>query len=172
MFRGVHDSIQESRWYALSTQPHKESRAESNLKCQGFDVVHLRRRKTIKHARRFHTVMAPLFPGYLFVRLNLSSQRWRAINGSYGVRSLIMAGERPVPVPNGIVETLIDLHGPARLRLNSLKVGQRVRLVEGPFAEMIGELEQLDDAGRVRVLLELLGTKVPVHTTADGLVLA
>src|SRR5688572_10645092 len=123
MFGGMLSSMQESRWYAATTHPHRESHAESNLKSQGFVVADLRRRKTVKHARRFHTVLAPIFPGYLFVRLNLSSHRWRSVNGSYGVRSLIMAGELPVPVPNGIVETLIDQYGPARLRPIGLQVG-------------------------------------------------
>jgi transcriptional antiterminator RfaH len=150
-----------------------ENRAEVNLRFQGFEVASLKRKKTIKHARRFNTVIAPFFPGYLFVRLNLSVHRWRAINGSDGVQRLIMAGEEPLPVPIGVVEALLASNRTSRrLRHDRLRIGQRVRLLEGPFTEMIGELEQLDDAGRVRVLLELLGTRVPIRTTVDQLVLA
>jgi transcriptional antiterminator RfaH len=48
-------------------------------------------------------------------------------------------------------------------RLDSnLVQGQSVRILSGPFADSIGELERLDDAGRVRVLLEMMGTAVPI----------
>jgi transcription antitermination factor NusG len=172
MFGGVSSSAQERRWYCVNTQPCMESRAEINLKSQGFEVAPLRRPKTIKHARRFQTVRVPLFPGYVFVSLDLKAHRWRAINGTLGVRNLIMAGERPSPAPRGVVEALMDLYGPGGRPFKEYAPGQRVRLLAGPFAEMLGSIDRLDDAGRVRVLLELLGARVPVLTTTDKLVLA
>jgi transcriptional antiterminator RfaH len=53
---------------------------------------------------------------------------------------------------------------------SNLSIGQRVRLLAGPFAEMIGRLHWLDDAGRVEVLLELLGSHVRVRARAEALV--
>jgi transcriptional antiterminator RfaH len=70
----------------------------------------------------------------------------------------------PLPVPRGIVETLLDRLDEAGAIdwTRSLEVGQAVRIAAGPFADLMGTLQQLDDAGRVRVLLALFGRSVSV----------
>ena len=67
-------------------------------------------------------------------------------------------------MPEGIVETLIENTDEANLALfsNGLTTGHSVRILSGPFANFVGKLERLDAAGRVRVLLEMMGTEVPV----------
>ena len=123
-----------------------------------------RREKTRRHARKIETVRAPFFPGYLFVHLDLTCQRWRSVNGTFGVSRLVMQGDRPAPAPHGVVEALIDACGEdGVLRWQAdLAVGKPVRVVVGPFSDLIGELEQLTDAGRVRVLLNIMGAGTPV----------
>jgi transcription antitermination factor NusG len=67
-------------------------------------------------------------------------------------------------VPEGIVESLIERTDESNLtRLDDgLAPGQSVRILTGPFADFVGTLERLDEAGRVRVLLDMMGTAVPV----------
>lgn len=166
------DSSGELSWFAVNIRPQCERLAVANLERQGFRSflpVHL---KSIRHARQFRKVVAPLFPGYLFVTLDLRRDRWRAVNSTYGVTTLVMSGEQPGRVPPGVVETLIELsEGSGMVRLDrDLKIGQRVKLLTGPFANMIGILAQLDDRGRVRVLLEMMGTHVPLASTSDQLI--
>jgi transcriptional antiterminator RfaH len=86
------------------------------------------------------------------------------VHSTFGVSSLYTCEDRPVPVPEGIVETLIANTDEANLALFSsgLMTGQSVRILSGPFADFVGTLERLDVAGRVRVLLEMMGTAVPV----------
>jgi transcription antitermination factor NusG len=101
----------------------------------------------------------------LFIRLDLTRDRWRSVNGTFGVTRLVMQGDMPHPVPRGVVETMIavvDTKGFLRLD-EGLKVGSPVRLIAGPFAEQLGTLDRLDDFGRVRVLLEIMGATVPVR---------
>ena len=107
-------------------------------------------------------VLAPLFPGYIFLILDLSRDRWRCVNSTFGVASLIMGVEQPIPVPQGIVETLgAATESSGTVRLNSdLEIGQKVRILSGPFAETLCQLVHLDDRGRVRVLLEFMGAEV------------
>jgi len=70
---------------------------------------------------------------------------------------------RPVPVPAGVVEALIDRSDGSVARLDfDLVKGQRVRILAGPFADLMGTLQRLDEAGRVQVLLQMMGTAVPV----------
>jgi transcriptional antiterminator RfaH len=107
-----------------------------------------------------------IFPGYLFVALDLKRQQWRSVNGTFGVASLVMRGNEPHPVPRGGVETLIaltDEGGILQIGQN-LKLGEAIRLAAGPFAEKLGILDRMDDSGRIRVLLGIFGRQVPVST--------
>jgi transcriptional antiterminator RfaH len=107
------------------------------------------------------TVLAPLFPGYIFLILDLSRDRWRAVNSTFGVASLVMGTEHPMPVPYGVVEGLLTSENYGVVRLDKdLEVGQKLRILSGPFADALCRLVHLDDRGRVRVLLELMGTEV------------
>jgi transcriptional antiterminator RfaH len=75
----------------------------------------------------------------------------------------------PAAVPPGVIEALLARTGEAGTIdwSLSLSVGQAVRICDGPFTEFVGRLEHLDKAGRVRVLLDLMGRAVSVMTHAD-----
>jgi transcription antitermination factor NusG len=136
----------------------------TQLAAQGFHTFLPRYRKTVRHARKLMTVNAPFFNRYLFVALDLSRDRWRSIYGTFGVTSLISDGTSPIPVPKGIIESLInisDANGFIKLG-DGLRVGEPVRVLTGPFADLIGELVRLDGTRRAQVLLQLLGSVVPV----------
>ena len=60
------------RWYVVHTQPHAEKRAICHLERQGFFIFCPRMHKTVRHARKTTRVLAPMFPNYLFVRLDVS----------------------------------------------------------------------------------------------------
>jgi transcription elongation factor/antiterminator RfaH len=158
------------RWYVIHTQACREFRAATNLRNQGFVIFLPKRHKTIRHARKLYTVEAVFFPGYLFIALDLTRQQWRCVNSTFGVNRLVMLGERPRPVPYGIVEALwatADNRGILRLS-EHLRIGSRVRLMAGPFAEHLASLDSLDGGGRVRVLLDILGRKVAVSTMTSN----
>jgi transcription elongation factor/antiterminator RfaH len=162
------------RWYAVHTQPNRELRAKSQLENQGYEVFLPRCLKTVRHARKLTNVAAPFFPRYLFVRLDLVQHRWRSVNGTFGVISLVMQGEKPHPVPRGVVEAMIasvDTSGFLCFK-ESLVVGTQVRLAAGPFAEQLGILDRLDDSGRVRVLLDIMGAAIPVYVERKFVVTA
>jgi len=168
---GWQEFAHELRWYVARTQPRAEMRAVVNLQKQGFEVFCPRFRKSRRHARRVENVLVPLFPSYIFVRFALSRNRWRSVNGTRGVSHMIMQGELPQAVARGIVESLQQ-----RMRSDGtidvtrrLRVGQSVRIAHGPFADLIGTLDQLDAEGRVRVLLQLLGRSVSVALSGDAL---
>ena len=159
------------RWYAVHTLPFAEARAEGQLHRQEFRTFQPKRHKTVRHARKLSTVEAPFFPRYLFIVLDLDRHQWRSVNGTFGVSRLVMRGDRPHPVPRGVVEALIaaaDAGGILQLA-RQLQVGGLVRLMAGPFAEQLAILDDLDDSGRVRVLLDILGRQVTISTAANNL---
>jgi transcription antitermination factor NusG len=151
--------------------PLAEARAESQLHRQGFRTFQPKRHKTIRHARRLSTVESPFFPRYLFIVLDLAHHRWRSVNGTFGVSRLVMQADQPHPVPHGVVEALIaaaDARGMLQLG-DKLQIGAPVRLMAGPFAEQLAILDELDDTGRVRVLLDILGRRVTISTSANNI---
>lgn len=149
------------RWFVARAHPNRENSAQFNLERLGFRSFAPRIRTTVRHARKSRNVLAPLFPGYVFVILDLSRDRWRAVNSTFGVASLIMGAEQPMPVPRGIVEALAISENSELARSdNELEIGQKVRILSGPFADALCRLVHLDDRGRVRVLLEIMGTEV------------
>ena len=95
-----------ARWYVVQTQPNAEQRADEHLRRQGFTTFLPRLLKSRRHARKTETVSRPLFPRYMFVRLDTASQGWHAIRSTFGVTSLIGGEQGPTPVRDGVVEAL------------------------------------------------------------------
>ena len=159
------------RWYVAYTQPQSERRAAANLLRQGFETYVPCHRKARRHARKTEFVQAPLFPRYLFVGMDLTTDRWRSVNGTFGVCQLICRGDRPAPIPEGTVEALRkreDADGclaPASLMI--LQRGMRLRIVDGALVDRVGVYERMTADERVTLLLDLLGRQVevaiPIH---------
>jgi transcriptional antiterminator RfaH len=153
------------RWYVAMTLPRMERVAELNLDRQGCRSFLPLQLATRRHAHQFRTALVPVFPRYLFVVLDIERARWRSVNGTIGVHRLIADSERPIAVVPGVVETLIQStgeRGALVFQSDEFAIGDRVRLLAGPFAGCLGVLQRLDGARRVQVLLDLLGGIVKV----------
>lgn len=162
-----------SAWYVAETQSRGEAKAQRNLERQGFSSFCPRFRKLRRHARRVDHVLVPVFPGYLFIRFDSERDSWHSINGTLGVKRLVgAAASRPQPMPAPAMQALLArCNGDIISGLfSSLEPGQAVRLVSGPFANVVGHVEALDERGRVRVLLDMLGgsTRLTVRLAALG----
>ena len=162
-------SASAERWFAVFTLPNKEALAREQLNNQGFEVFLPQRLKTVRHARRSTTRPAAIFTRYLFVCLDPKRARWRSINGTHGVASLVSFGDEPTPVPRGVLEALKSACDPRGMMHfeDNLQPGQTVRLAAGPFAELVGTLTKLDGREAVRVLLDIMGRHVLVRVRRD-----
>ena len=159
------------RWYVLQTQPHSERRAVEHLGRQGFHSYLPRYLKRRRHARKTEIVAAPLFPRYLFVMIDMATQRWRSIQSTIGVSHIVSNGDDPAVVPSYVVDELKareDAQGFIRFDPGQrFAAGDKVRVVEGAFADCIGLFDRMTDGERVAVLLDLLGRKVRVVMSLD-----
>ena len=147
-------------WYAVQTQPNRENLAVAHLERQGFDVWLPRIERIIRHARQAKSVRRPLFPGYLFINLDLETARWRSINGTIGVKNIVSFGRAPSVVDNEFITALKaseTMDGFINTGNDNLKPGQDVEMLSGPMAGQIGKLLSLDAGNRVTVLLQMLG---------------
>lgn len=164
-----------AEWYVVQTQARAEQRADANLRQQGFQSYLPRLRCERRHARKRETVLAPLFPGYLFVKLDLAQHRWRSINGTFGVSQLVCYGDRPAAAPQGIVEELMtreDQEGLITLEPRRFIKGETLRFVSGTMKDCLGLFEGMAARERVIVLLDLLGRKVRVETPIQAVAAA
>lgn len=160
------------RWYLVNTQSGREELARQHLERQAYRTFVPWTWRSIRHARQIRTIRSAFFPGYLFVPLDLTRDRWRPIDGTIGVLRLVKAGSAPLAAPQGLVEALIDATGKdgALDRVGAdLRAGQSVRVIRGPFADQLALVESLDGAGRVRVLLSIMNQSVPVSLMRQDL---
>ena len=153
-----------TRWYVVYTHANSETKARGHLLRQGFTIMLPTYRCWRSHARRREVVERPLFPRYLFVALDMLEHRWRPILSTVGVCDLVRHGNAPTPMPSGLAEEIGDRAACGafdRLSpLDGLRQGDVVRIMEGPFTDLIGRFAGLADKDRVFVLLDLLGRQV------------
>ena len=158
-------------WFVVRTKTGVEERAAWHLNNQGFEAYLPRYRKQVRHARKTQTVLRPVFPGYLFVAMDMEQQRWRAINGTMGVISLVQFGDAPRPVANAMVDAIRarESGGAVNLAPEGLSKGDRVRVREGAFADYTALLEEVSDNKRAILLLSLMGREVRVTASVENL---
>jgi transcriptional antiterminator RfaH len=163
-------------WYVVQTHPHAEAKAAAHLERQGYSIYLPRYLKRRRHARRIEIVPAPLFPSYLFVRIDMLTQRWYSIRSTIGVSRLVCRGEEPAVLSMAVINQLQSGHNDAgfvQLDLRSkFTPGDKIRIVAGAFAECFGLYEGMADHERVAILLDLLGRKVRVVLDGDAIAAA
>jgi transcriptional antiterminator RfaH len=165
--------MQSRRWYVAQTHVHAESKATLHLVRQGFEVYLPRYVKQRRHARRVETVAAPLFPRYLFVSVDIATQRWHSIRSTIGITRFVSNGNVPAILPQAIIEGLKrreDANGFVQLELRPrFASGDKVRVLKGAFCDHLGLFEGISGQERVAILLDLLGRKVRVVLDTDSI---
>jgi transcriptional antiterminator RfaH len=158
-------------WFLAQFKPNSHNIAERNLTRQGFRTFLPFQEETKRARGKFITQIRPLFPGYLFVALDMLSGGWRSVNSTYGITRLVSLGKEPTPVPLDLVSQLMlrcDREGkllPPKL----LKPGDEVMLTKGPFTDFAARIESIAPDQRVYVLLELMGAQTRVAVKAEHL---
>ena len=151
-------------WYAVQTQPNRENVAMEHLKRQGFSVWMPLCERTIRHARKSKRVWRPLFPGYLFINLDVENTQWRCINSTIGVNRIVSFGQGPAPVAAHFISALQNIEvseGLVSANVEVLLPGQNVEILSGPMVGTIAKLISLKPGDRIIVLLKMLGHLVP-----------
>jgi transcriptional antiterminator RfaH len=159
-----------ARWIVINTHPHQEHLALENLRRQAFESYCPMIWKRRSHARRIDAVLRPLFPSYLFVQFNLSMSRWRPIVSTYGVRSIVRAGEQLSFIEDDFIFNLKarEIDGAIARPTNPYRIGQRVQITTGPFDQLIATIIDMDEKDRLVVLLDIMrrGVKVQLQSAS------
>lgn len=159
-------------WCVAHTQPLKEVIAQQHLLDQGYEVYMPRFKKTIRHARKVEEKLVPLFPRYIFVGIDMDVAGWRSVNGTRGVSHLLMSNDlTPAIVQAQIIDDLRaqeigDGIVPVASLVNFVK-GEKVRILDGAFADQTAIFESMDDKSRIQLLLTFMGKEIkmtlPTH---------
>jgi len=151
-------------WAVVNTHPHKERIALENLQRQEFGAYCPLIKRRRSHGRRVDEVLRPLFPSYLFVKINPEEQRWRPILSTLGVRTLIRAGDQLSLIDDAFVQSLKgrELDGVIARPASPYRVGQQVRMAGGAFDGLVATIIEMHERDRLTVLMQLLSQAVKV----------
>lgn len=157
------------RWYVIRTKPRKEPEVEKRLSNFSLEVFlpWLRCRRRI--GTRYHWMLTPLFPGYLFCRLDMFVSG-KAARYAPGVVDFVRFGSRIAEVGVEVIQGLLEKcpNGVAQIRLQPYKAGERVIVREGPFSGLEAVFErEMKGSDRIAILLELLGRQTRLILTSE-----
>ena len=150
------------QWYVIYSKPRKEEQVRFHLALKGIESF-FPRLQISGYARKRKSI-APLFPNYLFVRVDLANEAHYVV-WSPGVKRIVSFSDRPVPLEESVIRFLqerADSHGIIQAR-SALAAGQQVEIIGGPFNGFVGIIENPPNAkGRVQILLKLLSRQISV----------
>lgn len=154
-------------WAVVNTHPHKERFALENLARQDFETYCPMLQTRVRHARKVSLVLRPMFPGYVFAAID-TGQRWRSLMSTFGVRTVVRSGDRYSLLPQGFVDALRtrEVDGVIKRQASPYRIGQAVRLVDGPFEGLVATIIAMDERDRLMVLMDFLNRPVKVKVDA------
>ena len=157
-------------WFVAQLRPQGLARAKVHLANQGFQTFAPELQGNTVKAGVKRQARKPLFPGYIFVSFDPASPGWAAINATRGVARLILDNpRRPVPLPDALMAGLQARCDDSGLLLPppDLKTGDSIRVLSGPFADLVTTIETLPDPQRIDVLIDLMGRSVRTSLPRD-----
>ena len=162
------------RWYVVHTYAGHENKVAttlkqkieaSNLEDKIFDVLVPTQEKIEIREGKKVPVKEKIFPGYLLVKIDLDNISWYAVRSTPGVTGFVGVGNKPTPLAEKEVETIQQfskLEAPTYKA--SFSVGEAVKIIDGPFSEFIGSVEEInEEKGKLKVLVSIFGRETPVE---------
>ncbi len=152
--------------YENKVRHNLEQRIESmGMKDKIFDVVVPTEEEIeIKDGKR-RTVERRIFPGYILVNMILTEDSWYVVRNTPGVTGFVGMGDEPTPLrPEEVAQILKRMESETPRVKVTFRPGERVRIVEGPFNDFRGTVDEIDmERGKVRVLINFFGRETPVE---------
>ena len=147
------------KWFVAQIKPNSHDLAVRNLERQGFETYLPKIQKTLKKKNKFIDKEALLFPGYAFVGIDLQSSDWIKINSTYGVSKLLCFNNKPSEIPLDLIVALKNRYqnNVNQIINENLKRGDTIKFNNGPFADLVANIESINQKKRIYVLLEVMG---------------
>jgi transcriptional antiterminator NusG len=161
-------------WYVIHCYSGYENKVRHNLeqrietmgmKDKIFDVfIPMQEEIEVKDGKR-KTVERHIFPGYVLVNMALSEESWYVVRNTPGVTGFVGMGNNPTPLRKEEVDQIVKrTEAEAPTVKVTYKVGERVRIVDGPFNDFRGVVAEIDmERTKVRVMVSFFGRETPVE---------
>lgn len=163
-----------AKWYVVHTYSGHEAKVAATLK-QKIDSLKLQDKVLdilvptqdkieIKEGRKT-TVKEKIFPGYLLIKMLLDDDTWLAVRTTPGITSFVGVANRPTAIPDQEVASIQRfMHMEAPKFKTTFSVGEAVKITDGPFAEFLGSVSEIDEEkGKIKVLVSIFGRETPVE---------
>jgi len=161
-------------WYVIHCYSGYESKVKHNLE-QRIETMDMRDKIfqvvvptedeiEVRDGKR-RTIERRVFPGYILVQMLLDDDSWYAVRNTPGVTGFVGMGNRPTPLrPEEVQKILQRMEAEAPKIKVTFKPGEKVRIIDGPFNEFIGVVDEIDmERAKVRVLVSFFGRETPVE---------
>ena len=176
---GVQDQEERPRppgteWYVIHSYSGYENKVQKNLlhriesmnmQDKIFQVVVPTEEEVELRDGHRRTIERRVFPGYILVEMIIDEDSWYVVRNTPGVTGFVGSGNKPTPLRPEEVDKILrrmDAEAP-KIKVN-FKVGQKVRIVEGPFEDFMGTVDDIDvDRARVKVLVNFFGRETPIE---------
>jgi transcriptional antiterminator NusG len=161
-------------WYVIHCYSGYENKVRHNLeqrietmgmKDKIFDVVIPTQEEIeVKDGKR-RTVERHIFPGYVLVNMALTEESWYVVRNTPGVTGFVGMGNNPTPLrPEEVAQIVKRMEAEAPTVKVTFKVGERVRIIDGPFNDFRGVVSEIDmERTKVRVMVSFFGRETPVE---------
>jgi len=168
------DGSPERAWFVVHCYSGYENKVRYNLeqrietmgmKDKIYDVVIPTQEEIeVKDGKR-RTVERHVFPGYVLVNMILTEESWYVVRNTPGVTGFVGMGNDPTPLrPEEVQQILRRMEAEAPLVKVTFKIGERVRIVDGPFNDFRGIVSEIDmEKTKVRVMVNFFGRETPVE---------
>jgi transcription termination/antitermination protein NusG len=161
-------------WYAVHTYSGYEEAVARNLRQRieslGMEdkifnvLVPTEKKIRIKGGKR-RTVEERVYPGYVLVEMTVTDDSWYVVRNTPRVTGFVGSGTTPTPLSSGEIDTLFKRMGEAEPKFKvDVSVGDTVRIIDGPFKEFEGKVNEVDEErGKIKVLVSMFGRETPVE---------
>lgn len=161
-------------WYVIHTYSGYENKVRTNLehridsmdvRDKIFQVLVPTEDEIEIHDGQRRTVARKIFPGYVLVQMIMDDESWYVVRNTPGVTGFVGMGNRPTPLEPDEVKGIIRQMRVEAPRVKvSFLVGQNVRIIDGPFIDFVGQVDEINlQKGKVKVLVSLFGRETPVE---------
>lgn len=161
-------------WFVVHTYSGQEDKVKRTILSQARTndlqdkvldvVVPTEPQVELKEGKR-QTVVRKIFPGYILVRMKLDQESWNLVRRTTGVTGFVGPEGAPSPLSEDEVKQLLNQMQAETPRVKtSLSKGSSIRIVEGPFAELMGIVDEVNpEKGKVKALVSIFGRETPIE---------
>ena len=162
-----------NQWFVVHTYSGYEERVrkhlEQRIKLMDSDdvfqiVIPTEEETEVKNGQR-RKITKKILPGYVLVKMKMSDQNWNIVRNTPGVTSFVGSGTKPAPLPEDEINRILKQMEAETPRVKvGLRQGQSIRVIDGPFIDFMGVVDEVDEKkGKVTALLSLFGRETPVE---------